>query len=107
MNNLLEKPTHQVVPSNLAVLGRYILPPQLLDLLENTTHGAGEEIQLTYAQSGLLAKEGLNAVKTNAEIYDCGNALGYLNANLATRMRETKSRASIIALIKKLISEVI
>tara|TARA_B110001450_G_scaffold252316_1_gene273890 strand:- start:1878 stop:2192 length:315 start_codon:yes stop_codon:yes gene_type:complete len=102
---LIEKPALKDAPSNLAVLGRYILSPKLFDLLENLKPGVGGEIQLTDALGKLLDIEGLNGLKTDADIYDCGNKLGYLSANLAISMRDPKSRASIHALFNKLIND--
>jgi len=105
LSGLTEKPDRQIAPSNLAIIGRYILPPELLDFLENINPGVGDEIQLTDALSALLVKGGLNAVETNADIYDCGDKLGYLSANLAIGMRDPKSRANIHALFNRLIDE--
>ena len=99
---MIEKPAPQDAPSDLAVLGRYILLPNLFDLIENLKPGVGGEIQLTDALSKLLILDGLNALKTDADIYDCGNKLGYLSANLAIGMRDTKSKATINALFNKL-----
>ena len=81
--------------------GRYILPPQIFDLLDNIKPGVGGEIQLTDALYALLAKEGLNSVMTDADVYDCGNKLGYLNANLAVGMRDPKVRENLYSLFKK------
>jgi len=105
LRGLIEKPDRDKSPSNLAILGRYILPPEILVLLDNINPGVGDEIQLTDALSALLTKEGLNAVKTDADIYDCGNKLGYLSANLATGMRDPKSRTNIVSLFHKLIDD--
>jgi len=105
--NIIEKPSVQNAPSNLAVLGRYVLPPEVLDILENISPGVGGEIQLTDALLKLQIKEGLNAVMTDASIFDCGNKLGYLSANLAVGMQDPKSRASIIALFDKLTNDTI
>jgi UTP--glucose-1-phosphate uridylyltransferase len=91
---LIEKPAPQDAPSDLAVLGRYILLPNLFDLIENLKPGVGGEIQLTDALSKLLILEGLHALKTDVDVYDCGNKLGYLSANLAIGMRDTKSKAT-------------
>jgi len=102
MKGLIEKPEPQNAPSNLAVLGRYILPPEVFNLLENTNPGVGNEIQLTDALSELLVKDGLNAVMTDADVFDCGNKLGYLSANLCLGIRDPKSRAKIYALMNKL-----
>ena len=106
ITSIIEKPSLQNAPSNLAVCGRYILPPEVLGILENIHPGVGNEIQLTDALIKLQVKEGINAVMTDASIYDCGHKLGYLGANLAVGMLDPKSRVSIIALFNKLIDEV-
>ena len=95
LKGLVEKPSPEHAPSNLAVLGRYVLPPKVLELLENTTTGVGGEIQLTDALDELLKLEGLNALETDAEIHDCGNKQGFLGANLAVGMRDTDTKLAI------------
>lgn len=105
LSGIIEKPNFRNAPSNLAVLGRYILPPQILNFLEKTNPGVGGEIQLTDALSVVLEKEGLNAILTDADVYDCGNKLGYLRANLALGMRDHKVRENIYALFDKLIRD--
>ena len=101
LKGLVEKPSPKDAPSNLAVLGRYILPSKVLDLLETTVAGVGGEIQLTDALDELLKLDGLNAFETDASIFDCGNKQGFLCANLAVGMRDPDTRQSIKALIKK------
>ena len=95
LKGLVEKPSPDHAPSNLAVLGRYVLPPKVLELLENTTTGVGGEIQLTDALDELLKLEGLNALETDAEIHDCGNKQGFLGANLAVGMRDAETKSAI------------
>jgi UTP--glucose-1-phosphate uridylyltransferase len=102
IRGLIEKPSSQDAPSNLAVLGRYVLSPKLFNFLENLKPGVGGEIQLTDALIKLLYHEGLNAFKTDADIYDCGEKLGYLSANLAVGLQDPQSRATIKALFNKL-----
>jgi UTP--glucose-1-phosphate uridylyltransferase len=101
LKGLVEKPSPEEAPSNLAVLGRYILPSKVLDLLETTVAGVGGEIQLTDALDELLKRDGLNAFETDAEIFDCGNKQGFLSANLAVGMRDPDTRQVIKALIEK------
>ena len=101
LQGLVEKPSLKEAPSNLAVLGRYILPSKVLDLLEMTVAGIGGEIQLTDALDELITEDGLNALETDADIHDCGNKLGFLSANLAQGMRDPDTRQSIKALIEK------
>ena len=97
---LVEKPSVKKAPSNLAVLGRYILPPQVLQLLEKTTAGVGDEIQLTDALHELLKLDGLNAFLTDAETFDCGNKEGFLGANLAVGMRDASTKKYLLDLIR-------
>lgn len=101
LKGLVEKPSSEEAPSNLAVLGRYVLPAQVLDFLENTEAGVGGEIQLTDALDELLKIDSLNAFETDAGVYDCGNKQGFLSANLAVGMRDPKVRAHLTRLIKK------
>ena len=101
LKGLVEKPSPEDAPSNLAVLGRYILPSKVLDLLETTVAGVGGEIQLTDALDELLKRDGLNAFETDAEIFDCGNKQGFLSANLAVGMRDPDTRQVIKELIEK------
>jgi len=101
LKGLVEKPSPEDAPSNLAVLGRYILPSKVLDLLETTVAGVGGEIQLTDALDELLKRDGLNAFETDANIFDCGNKQGFLSANLAVGMRDPETKQLIKALIQK------
>ena len=101
LKGLVEKPSPKDAPSNLAVLGRYILPSKVLDLLETTVAGVGGEIQLTDALDELLKLDGLNAFETDAGIFDCGNKQGFLSASLAVGMRDPDTRHYIKALIAK------
>ena len=100
ISGLVEKPSIKNAPSNLAVLGRYILPPQILQLLEITTAGVGGEIQLTDALHELLKLEGLNAFLTDADTFDCGNKEGFLGANLAVGMRDANTEKYLLDLIR-------
>jgi UTP--glucose-1-phosphate uridylyltransferase len=101
LKGLVEKPSSEEAPSNLAVLGRYILPSRVLDLLENTKAGVGGEIQLTDALDELLKTDGLNSFETDAEIHECGNKQGFLSANLAVGMQDPETRKEIKKLFFK------
>ena len=101
LKGLVEKPSSEEAPSNLAVLGRYILPSKVLDLLENTKAGVGGEIQLTDALDELLMTDGLNSLETDASIHDCGNKQGFLSANLVVGMSDLETREEIKRLFKK------
>ena len=97
---LVEKPSLEKAPSNLAVLGRYILPFKVLDLLGNTCVGVGGEIQLTDALDELIKLEGLNAFETDAAIFDCGNKQGFLGANVAVGIQDLKIKKYLKELIQ-------
>lgn len=101
LKGLVEKPAASSAPSDLAVLGRYILPSKVLDLLETTDADEGGEIQLTDALDKLLKLDGLNAFETDAGVFDCGNKQGFLSANLAVGMRDPETRHLIKELIQK------
>ena len=101
IKKLVEKPSIDEAPSDLAVLGRYILPSAILDLLTATVAGVGGEIQLTDALDGLLIKAQLSAVLTDASIFDCGNKEGFLGANIALGMRDAKTKHYLTKLIIK------
>ena len=100
LKGLVEKPYPADAPSSLAVLGRYIFPNSVLDLLENTGVGVGGEIQLTDALDELLKSEGLNAFETDADTFDCGNKQGFLGANVAVGMQDPKIKAYLKDLIE-------
>jgi UTP--glucose-1-phosphate uridylyltransferase len=101
LRGLVEKPSVKEAPSNLAVLGRYILPSKVLGLLEKTEAGVGGEIQLTDALDELIKIEGLNSLETDARSYDCGNKQGFLSANLAVGMSDPDTRDDIIRQFKR------
>lgn len=84
---LVEKPKQEEAPSNYAVLGRYILTPRVMELLEHVQPGAGGEIQLTDALDMLLKEEPLQAFLSAADVHDCGNKYGFVRANLAVARR--------------------
>lgn len=79
---IVEKPAVDKAPSNLAVVGRYILTPQIFELLENIPKGSGGEIQLTDAIAALLKLQDVYAYKYMGKRYDCGSKLGYLAATV-------------------------
>jgi UTP--glucose-1-phosphate uridylyltransferase len=84
---IVEKPRPEVAPSNLAVIGRYVLTPAIFAHLERATAGAGGEIQLTDGIASLLAEERVLAYRFRGVRYDCGSKLGYLQATVALGRR--------------------
>src|ERR1044071_6683167 len=80
IHSIIEKPKPADAPSNLAVIGRYVLTPRIFDLLAEIPPGTGGEIQLTDAISELLVHERVLAVRLPGRRFDCGSKLGYLQA---------------------------
>jgi UTP--glucose-1-phosphate uridylyltransferase len=86
IDRLVEKPKKDP-PSNLAVIGRYVLPPRVFEILEQVKPGVGGEIQLTDALAVLAREEGLLGYRFEGERYDAGDKVGYLKANIAYAMK--------------------
>ena len=82
MTQVVEKPALEDAPSNLAVVGRYVLSNAIWDLLKTTGKGAGGEIQLTDAIASLMDQETVNAFNMTGKSHDCGSKLGYMMANV-------------------------
>jgi len=87
IQSIVEKPKPAKAPSNLAVIGRYVLTPRIFELLAAVTPGAGGEIQLTDAISALLGEERVLAVRLAGRRFDCGSKLGYLQATVELGVR--------------------
>jgi UTP--glucose-1-phosphate uridylyltransferase len=87
MRGIVEKPNPDDAPSNLGVVGRYILTPGIFTQLENTNKGSGGEIQLTDAIAKLLREEPVYAYQFQGKRYDCGSKLGYLEATVAYALK--------------------
>ena len=87
ITGVVEKPKAEEAPSNLGVVGRYILPPEIFSALENVETGAGGEIQLTDAISALLQDQKIHAHLFDGKRYDCGSKFGYLQANVEYALR--------------------
>ncbi|MEM6247079.1 UTP--glucose-1-phosphate uridylyltransferase GalU [Shewanella baltica] len=87
---LVEKPAVDEAPSNLAVVGRYVLPASIWPLLAKTPAGAGDEIQLTDAIAMLMKQETVNAYYMEGKSHDCGNKQGYMRANVEYALRHSE-----------------
>ncbi len=87
VDDMVEKPAPENAPSNLGVVGRYVLTPRVFDLLRATQRGAGGEIQLTDALAELIKFERLFAYNIPGHRYDCGSKLGYLEATIEYGLR--------------------
>jgi len=102
MQGIVEKPAVGSAPSNLSVVGRYILPAKIMKLLENTPKGAGNEIQLTDAIAMLQDTDIVEAYRMQGQTFDCGSKLGYLKAVLHYGLEHPKLGSEFKQLIKEL-----
>ena len=102
MQGIVEKPAIGTAPSNLSVVGRYILPAQIMALLENTPRGTGNEIQLTDAIATLQRSQNVEAYRMKGQTFDCGSKLGYLKAVLHYGIEHPKLGAEFKGLIQEL-----
>ena len=85
--DMVENPHPQTAPSNLAIIGRYILPPDIFNILEDTKPGKGGEIQLTDGLKLLSQKQPIYAYEFEGDRYDAGDKLGFLKANVAFALK--------------------
>lgn len=83
INGMVEKPDPGTAPSNLIIMGRYILQPEIFDILSSHTLGAGNEIQITDAMKSLMEKQDFYACAYEGRSFDCGSKLGFLTANVS------------------------
>ena len=102
MQAMVEKPALDDAPSNLAVVGRYVLSKEIWDLLEYTPPGAGDEIQLTDAIAALMKLEQVNAYYMKGRSHDCGSKLGYLKANVEYGLRHKTLAGDFRAYLKSI-----
>ena len=102
MQGIVEKPTVGTAPSNLSVVGRYVLPAKIMQLLEQTPKGAGNEIQLTDAIAALQTTDTVEAYRMKGQTFDCGSKLGYLKAVLHYGVAHPHLGEDFKALIKEL-----
>lgn len=101
VQEIVEKPARADAPSNLGVVGRYILTPRIMDLLASTGRGAGGEIQLTDAIAELLSFEHVLAYEFDGKRYDCGDKLGYLEATVELGLRHPELGAGFAAYLER------
>ena len=99
---VVEKPKPAVAPSNLAIVGRYVLPGRIFELLEKTTPGAGGEIQLTDAIETLLAEQSVLAYRFIGTRFDCGNKLGLVKATLHMALEDAQIGAATREIVREL-----
>ena len=105
ITKMVEKPPRGTAPSNLHITGRYILQPQIFDLLAAQEKGAGGEIQLTDSMIRLMdeARQPFHAVRFDGAIYDCGSKIGFLTANIAYGLERDDLGPALREELKKLL----
>jgi len=102
VQGMIEKPTLEEAPTNVAILGRYVLTPEIFDVLENTGKGKGGEIQLTDAILKLGDTQKIYAYDFNGRRYDAGNKLGFMEASVEYALRHPEIKDDFKAYLKVL-----
>jgi UTP--glucose-1-phosphate uridylyltransferase len=105
ITGMVEKPPVDRAPSNLILTGRYILQPEILDVLQTQDRGAGGEIQLTDAMIQLSRKQNFYGLKFEGRSFDCGSKIGFLAANVSYALKRSDIAPGFRAEIKKILSE--
>jgi UTP--glucose-1-phosphate uridylyltransferase len=103
VQGVVEKPPTGTEPSNLCVIGRYILQPEIFSILDKQERGAGNEIQLTDAMAQLIGKIPFHAVKTDTARFDCGDKVGFLAANIAVGLSRPDIAPHLRAALKNIL----
>ncbi len=103
VKGLVEKPKLGTAPSNLMLPGRYILQPEVMDLLATQEAGAGGEVQLTDSMAKLIGKQPFHGVTFDGERFDCGSKLGFAQANFALACRDAAMGAELRGWAKALL----
>ncbi|GAB4576969.1 MAG: UTP--glucose-1-phosphate uridylyltransferase GalU [Roseibium sp.] len=105
ITSMVEKPAPGTAPSNLMITGRYILQPQIFDLLSQQGQGAGGEIQLTDSMLSLMEQQPFASLKFTGRSYDCGNKLGFLSANIAFGMDDPNLARELIPYLEQVVRQ--
>lgn len=105
VKGMVEKPAAGTAPSNLIVAGRYILQPEVMELLSKHETGAGGEIQLTDAMAKLIGKQSFHGVTFDGDRYDCGSKAGFITANLALALERDDIREAILPDVRQLLEK--
>jgi UTP--glucose-1-phosphate uridylyltransferase len=103
ITKMVEKPKPADAPSNLIITGRYILQPEIFDILEKQERGAGGEIQLTDAMLALMKQQSFYGLKFEGQSFDCGSKIGFLSANVAYALERPDIAAEFREELKKLV----
>ncbi len=105
VKDLVEKPEIGKAPSNVAILGRYIITPKIFEILENTTPGKNGEIQLTDALKELVAQEAMYAYTFKGKRYDVGDKLGFLQATVEFALKRDDLKEEFLDYLKVIVNE--
>lgn len=105
LDTMVEKPSLQDAPSNLAIVGRYILKPSIFKYLEEVDPGKGGEIQLTDAMAKMMKVEGFLGYEFNGERYDAGDKFGFIQANIAFALKRRDIAPRLKAYLRELVSQ--
>lgn len=103
--NVVEKPTLENAPSNLAILGRYVLTSEIFEILENQKPGKNNEIQLTDAIETLMERQAIYAYNFSGIRYDVGDKFGYLKANIDFALKRDDLKDEVLSYLKSIIKE--
>jgi UTP--glucose-1-phosphate uridylyltransferase len=103
ITGMVEKPKPEEAPSTLALIGRYVLLPEVFDHLDRHETGAGGEIQLTDAMAKMIGHKPFHALTYKGQRYDCGNRLGFLEANVAVALHRADTASDTRALLSRLL----
>ena len=106
VKDLVEKPDIAAAPSNIAILGRYIISPLIFEMLEKTKPGKNGEIQLTDALKLLLEREAIYAYKFKGKRYDVGDKLGFLQATVEFALKRDDIKEQFKAYLNSIIKEI-
>ena len=105
VKDMIEKPSKEIAPSNLAIIGRYVLQPSIIKELSNQELGFGGEIQLTDAIKKLINKENVIGYKFKGKRFDCGNVMGALEAQISISMNNSKYKDQVKEIMNKNLSK--
>lgn len=103
VKDMVEKPAQEEAPSRLAVLGRYIITPEIFDILENTPPGRGNEIQLTDALRVLAKQQPMYAYNFEGRRYDVGDKQGFIEATVEYALKRPEMRGKLLEYLKHIV----
>jgi len=104
VDKLVEKPAPGTAPSNLSVLGRYVLPPSIFGILERTKPGKGGEIQLTDALDVLAQQGTLHGLESEGNLYDAGDRVGFIEATVAYALKRPELAKELRPVLQRLLA---